>query len=180
MSHCYSSPLFYFLLFISIKADIDNTVYWPDNKTIKRKEDAVQLVAIFCIDDYNGMMFNHRRQSKDKILIEDVIELCNGQNIYMSEYTKNLFLEHENKVGIITADSNFLQTAPKGSFCFVEDLNIYSYLDKLDKIIIYKWNRHYPADLFFDTSILKNWTLKDIVIFKGASHEKITREVYVK
>lgn len=138
------------------------------------------MIAIFCLDDHNGMMFNHRRQSKDHNLLEDVMKLCNGQKLYMSDYSKSMFLQHSNKVENITADPDFLQLAPAGSYCFIEDRNIHSYVNKLEKIIIYKWNRHYPADLYFDVSILKDWTLNEIIDFKGRSHEKITREVYEK
>ena len=122
------------------------------------------------------MMFNHRRQSKDNKVIEDIIKLCNGQKLYMSEYSKIMFQQYEN----MEADPDFLQLAQYGSYCFVEHHNINSYMDKLEKIIIYKWNRHYPADLFFDVSTLKNWELKEVEDFKGTSHEKITREVYEK
>lgn len=126
------------------------------------------------------MMFNHRRQSKDSKLLEDVVKLCNGHKLYMSEYSKNMFLQHKNMEENITADPDFLQLAPAGGYCFVEDIVIHSYMDKLEKIVLYKWNRHYPADLFFDTSVLRDWVLKDVVDFKGSSHEKITREVYEK
>lgn len=138
------------------------------------------MIVILCLDDHNGMMFNHRRQSKDNKVIEDIIKLCNGQKLYMSEYSKIMFQQHENIEKNITADPDFLQLAQSGSYCFVENLNINSYMDKLEKIIIYKWNRHYPADLFFDVSTLKNWELKEVENFKGTSHEKITREVYEK
>ena len=94
------------------------------------------MIAIFCLDDHNGMMFNHRRQSKDTKLIEDIIKLCDGQKLYMSEYSKIMFQQHENIVKIITSDPDFLQLAQSGSYCFVENLNINSYMDKLDKIII--------------------------------------------
>ena len=51
-------------------------------------------------------------------------------------------------------------------------------MDRVEKIILYKWNRHYHADHYFDISLLDGWVLNDIVDFKGSSHEKITREVY--
>lgn len=73
---------------------------------------------------------------------------------------------------------NFLQLASAGDYCFVEDSDIHPYMDRVEKIILYKWNRHYPADHYFDISLLDGWVLNDIVDFKGSSHEKITREVY--
>jgi hypothetical protein len=126
------------------------------------------------------MMFNNRRQSKDSLLLEDLMKLCNGQKLYMNEYSKTMFQQHKNRLENITADPDFLRLAPAGSYCFIEGVNIRSHMDKIEKIILYKWNRHYPADLFFDASILKDWMLKDVMEFKGSSHEKITREVYEK
>ena len=33
------------------------------------------MKLIVCLDDKNGMMFNKRRQSRDRVLIENVLEL---------------------------------------------------------------------------------------------------------
>ena len=33
------------------------------------------MVLIVCVDDHNGMMFNHRRQSQDRILRADILNL---------------------------------------------------------------------------------------------------------
>ena len=51
--------------------------------------------------------------------------------------------------------------------------------DKITEIIVYRWNRDYPADLFLDID-LKDWELAETAEFAGNSHEKITREVYRK
>ena len=37
------------------------------------------MVLIVCVDDHNGMMFNHRRQSQDRILRGDILELTEGK-----------------------------------------------------------------------------------------------------
>ena len=50
---------------------------------------------------------------------------------------------------------------------------------EMQKIILYRWNRVYPADLYFDID-LKNWHLKESNDFAGSSHDKITEEIYVK
>ena len=50
---------------------------------------------------------------------------------------------------------------------------------EMQKIILYRWNRVYPADLYFDID-LKNWHIKESNDFAGSSHDKITEEVYVK
>lgn len=31
------------------------------------------MTLILCLDDENGMMFNHRRQSRDRVLISEML-----------------------------------------------------------------------------------------------------------
>ena len=49
----------------------------------------------------------------------------------------------------------------------------------IEKIILFKWNRNYPGDFFFDIDVTSNhWILQESKDFPGSSHEKITMEVY--
>lgn len=46
---------------------------------------------------------------------------------------------------------------------------------------LFRWNRVYPADQYFDRSLLTcGWTLRETEEFPGFSHAKITKEVYKK
>ena len=126
------------------------------------------MKLIVCLDDKNGMMFNKRRQSRDKILIEDMLELCKGEKLYTNECSAKLF--PENTIEIF---ENIEQIG--NSFCFAEDFNVNE--EHVGEIIVYKWNRLYPADTYFNID-LKNWNLIESVDFEGSSHEKITREIY--
>ena len=57
--------------------------------------------------------------------------------------------------------------------------SINNYIEKIDNIIIYKWNRIYPSDLYFDIDIKNGqWKLIETEEFQGSSHEKITKEIY--
>ena len=71
----------------------------------------------------------------------------------------------------------YMSKAEENDFCFIED-GVYS-TDNADEIILCKWNRHYPADKFFDTDLkalgFKKVNTEDIA---GTSHEKITIETY--
>ena len=49
------------------------------------------MKVIVCVDDNNGMMFNNRRQSRDRILIEDVVKNVVGGNLLMAPYSAPLF-----------------------------------------------------------------------------------------
>lgn len=128
------------------------------------------MKVIVCVDDRMGMMFNKRRLSQDYLLIKDVLTLTNG-HVWMNEYSSSLF----QKEGII--DNDFLKKSD--DYCFVENVDIKPYLYKIDELIIYYWNRKYPADMYFDVD-LSEWKMLDHIEFKGNSHEKILRERYVK
>ena len=39
---------------------------------------------IVCLDDKNGMAFNHRRQSRDRIITETIEELVKGSTLHFS------------------------------------------------------------------------------------------------
>ena len=125
------------------------------------------MKLIVCLDDNNGMMFNNRRQSRDKILIENVLELCKGEKLYTNEYSAKLF--PENAVEICEN--------PENGYCFAENFTVDE--NDVEEIIVYKWNRVYPADVQFNID-LKKWNLAETVDFEGSSHEKITRERYVR
>ena len=125
---------------------------------------------VVCIDDDGGMLFNKRRQSRDKILIENMLELCKGEKLYTNEYSATLF--PENSV-VISEDFESIENG----FVFAE--NTIPNEENIEEIIVYKWNRVYPADTFFNIS-LDGWSLAETVDFIGSSHEKITRERYVR
>ena len=123
---------------------------------------------IVCIANNNGIMFNKRRVSKDALLIERLKGITKENKIYVSEYSKSLFDGFDNLVLSIENLTN-------NDFYFLEDED---YNGNIDKIIIYKWNRDYPADLYFEIE-LSNWTMISSTDFVGSSHDKITKEVWV-
>ena len=135
------------------------------------------MTVIVCVDDQMGVLFNNRRQSQDRILRERRMELCKEHTLWMTSYSKKQFEDNDNS-SICVAD-NFMIAADNDSFCFSEGTPLSCYLDKIDKIVLYKWNREYPSDVTFDIN-LSNWSLNSTFEFQGSSHEKITEEVYVK
>ncbi|QIB69336.1 ribonuclease Z [Aminipila butyrica] len=135
------------------------------------------MIVITCIDDHNGLMFNNRRQSKDFVVQRDIIEIVKHRPIYMSEYSYKMFADFHSP-NIRVEDESLLK-AKQGEYCFVENQRLLNYEDKIEKMIIYRWNREYPADVFLDLS-LDSWKRVETEDFKGSSHEKITREVYRK
>ena len=124
---------------------------------------------IVCIANNNGIMFNKRRVSKDALLIERLKGITKENKIYVSEYSKPLFDGFDNLVLSIENLTN-------NDFYFLEDEN---YNGNIDKIIIYKWNRDYPADKYFDID-LSSYELISTQDFQGSSHDLITEEIYIK
>ena len=49
--------------------------------------------------------------------------------------------------------------------------------EKIEKVILFHWNRDYPADTYFTLDI-SGWTLEESEEIAGYSHEKITKEIY--
>ena len=132
---------------------------------------------IICLDDNNGMMFNKRRQSQDRILRADLKEFIKDKDLYMNNYSYKLYKDIDN--GNIKVSENFLEQCTENDFCLVEDKLLNNYINKINNIIIYKWNRIYPSDLYFDINLISNsWELLETKEFEGTSHEKITRIIY--
>lgn len=133
------------------------------------------MTIIVCIDERRGMLFGGRRQSRDRILTHDVWEISGGE-LLISPFSKLLFEGYPVRVS-----EQPLKAAKKGDFVFIEDADIAPFIDKAEKIIIYNWNRRYPADVRLEIVPEEHgFTRKDSCDFVGSSHEKITREVYEK
>lgn len=137
------------------------------------------MIAVVCVDEENGMMFHGRRQSQDRILRENLIRECGENILHMNEYSAKMFKENVGTQMVVSED--FLCDAKTGEFCFVENRDIGDFLQKLESVILYKWNRRYPADFYLSISFpSENWVLERTEEFTGSSHEKITKEVYKK
>ena len=136
------------------------------------------MKIIICIDERRGMLFNNRRQSKDRVLLEDVKNIVGAKRILCSPFSEKMLTE----AGVLHISTpNFLDIASKDDFCFVEDVSIINYISRIDTLIVYNWNRLYPADLRFEIiPELFGFQKKSIFDFIGSSHEKITRELYEK
>lgn len=132
------------------------------------------MILIVCLDDNGGMAFNRRRQSKDSAVRRRILELTRGKRLLMTPYSKKQF-EEEN--GII-ADENFLENAQTEDYCFAEVSSLSAFEKDAEKIIAYRWNRVYPADVKLDIDLQNGWEMVSSTDFEGSSHEKITEEVY--
>ncbi len=133
------------------------------------------MIIVVCLDDLDGMLFNNRRQSRDRQLTADLLNLVGDGVLWMAPYSLSLF--PDDAPCRIEACDDFLQQAGEREYAFVEDRDVRPYLEKTEEIVIYRWNRRYPRDLTFQAD-LRDWDLVSETQFSGYSHEIITREIY--
>lgn len=141
---------------------------------MKRQEDAMILAV--CVDDKLGMLFNKRRQSKDRELRKDLLSLTD-QTLWVNEYTAKQFTDDEKMW--LNVQEDYLDDIDENELCFVENLPLTGHEEKVTKLILYRWNRIYPSDVLFPFD-LSNWELESEYEFKGHSHDKITRCIYTR
>lgn len=133
--------------------------------------------VILCCENSNGIMFNNRRVSKDTFVVQKIVEMTKDCKLWMSKYSYSMF--KENDVSNINIAENVLVEAADGEYCFLEGELLMQCEKWIEEIVLFKWNRDYPADFKLDID-LSAWQLKHTEEFVGNSHECITMEVYSK
>lgn len=137
------------------------------------------MILIAAIDDTYGMMFNHRRQSQDRVLRQRILHLTAGHTLWMNTYSAKQF-DAELSPNIKISEM-FLNEAQVGDFCFIENSAALPYERKVEKIVLYRWNRIYPGDFYFDIPLKAHgWKCRRTTDFPGNSHTCITEEVWSK
>ena len=134
------------------------------------------MKLIVCLSDDNGMMFNHRRQSRDRILIADMLQHVGTAPLWVTPYSASLFPEDCASLHVVPDPT---KVAGENDYCFVEDTPLPQGLDNTNEIIIYRWNRLYPSDVFF-TCNTSAFSLIKSDEFVGSSHDNITKEIWEK
>ena len=134
------------------------------------------MKIIVCLDDNNGMTFNCRRQTKDREVRRDMLFLVRDQELWLNTYSWKQF--DPNKIyPQIHVDENFPAHAPENAYCFLESSDYLINKYNVTEVVIYRWNRRYPADTYFEFDFT-GWKKESEKQFAGFSHEKITREVW--
>ena len=127
------------------------------------------MTLIVWVGKNGEMMFNRRRCSRDREVIADILAMYDPSEISVSAYSSSLF----DGARVI---SNLSEAT--GSVLFLEDLPLPAALAQAKKIIVYRFDRVYPADVRL--VIPQDFQMTESREFAGFSHEKITREVYEK
>ena len=132
------------------------------------------MKLILCIDDQNGMMFNHRMQSRDRVLIAELMTHVGAAQLRVSPYSVSLFPTDAPNVTVM---ENPCAAATAEDFVFVEDVELSPYWENVSELILYRWNRLYPSDVKFTEDMTK-FQLISTTAFEGSSHSEITKEVW--
>lgn len=132
------------------------------------------MTIYVCLDDRNGMRFNNRRQSRDSAVLTDIRASIPGK-LTIDPFSEKLILDAQIPYVLapeaLSADAHF----------FLEDRAGADVVPLASEVVIYRWNRHYPADTHWDIDLAGyGFVLKETVEFPGSSHEKITKEVYAR
>ena len=132
------------------------------------------MYIIICLDDNNGLAFNHRRQSQDRIVAEDISKTVGEKKLWITDYSRKLFQAVSN----LEISENPKGQAKKGEYVFQELETLDTDDEQIEQFIIYRWNRVYPADVSVEIGV--EWKLTETEEFLGFSHEKITKEIYCR
>ena len=136
-----------------------------------------KITVAVCVDDNLGMTFLGRRVSKDRVLVSEFMDTAKENRVFINSFSKKIFEAYE-KAEIVDSP---LEAADDGSYCFIENLPLKSHLDLISTLIIYRWNRIYPYDMKLDVDPEKEgFRLFETKDFAGSSHNKITKEVWVR
>lgn len=133
------------------------------------------MIVFLCVDKKNGMAFHQRRQSLDRVVRADILTMAAGKRIWMTPYSARQFTEQEAVPRVSEAP---LCEAEEGALCFVEFPPLAPSLERIEKLVLYRWDRVYPADQWLDLNLDSGFQLVSSCDFSGHSHEKITKEVY--
>ena len=98
------------------------------------------MIVCAAVDDRMGMTFHDRRQRQDRLLRQRLLELSAGSRPWVNHNTAKQFqdvvAEH------LIVDDDFLENAGEDDFCFVEDLPLEMYQNKIKKYFCFTGTGH--------------------------------------
>ena len=157
------------------------------------------MTGIVCLDQEDGLLFNGRRQSRDRVVTEKILSMTKGNSLWMSAYSRRIFPEDapvcvaEDLVGKLaepaesarkaaeqaeSAQKESWQQPGKASFCLIEEA-VDLENEAIGEWLVFRWKRVYPADVFLKFPE-DSWEKELIETFAGYSHEEIDLERYRK
>ena len=92
------------------------------------------MILIVCLDDKKQKMINHRRQSRDQAVTEEIQKICMGKKLWMSPYSDRLYGSLKGME--LTVNPDFLSLAGSGEFCLAESEGLAAYEESIEPIIV--------------------------------------------
>ncbi len=150
------------------------------------------MKLVICTDSRLGYAFNHRRQSADLRMRQDMFRRLGGAagGLFVNAYTERSLLrdgcfdaKEAARRGKNPAPSGraFLEAAAEaGGWAFVENVEVKGLWHRVDEILLYIWDKRYPADYAFPKALLSSFELTETAEFPGRSHDVIRLEHYVR
>ena len=136
------------------------------------------MTVFLCTDSRGGMIFNERRVSFDRKIIEDVIRYTGDGILYISDFSEDLFEDTEASVICVPEP---LYSAKDDAFVFIEKDSITPYADKIKRLIIYNFGEPYPYDERLDFKPTEaGFKLVSRRTFVGNTHDNVTREDFIR
>ena len=131
------------------------------------------MKVIYVLDKNNGVLFNHRRQSKDAFLVENIVSKVKQENgtLFVSDYSKELF--EGTDVSIQSLAEFDLSGAKENDFVYIQ---LEDYTGDLD-YYFYKWPSIYPSYKTLELPLNDAEVVKKEQ-FKGNSHDEIYLEIW--
>lgn len=137
------------------------------------------MIVVVCVDDRWGMSFHNRRQSRDSAVTVDLLAMSGESLLYVHPRSAELFAGMA--APHLRVEEAHMDRGGPGDYCLVENVDPTPLLPRAEGLVIYHWNRRYPADLYFTPDLTaQGWRLAERREFSGTSHERMTREVYTK
>ena len=137
------------------------------------------MKVIICVDDRGGVSYHGRRLSQDRLQRIDVIQRFASHGFCMKKETADLYHQIDKRCyQVIPA---WKQVLSSDRWWVSEDIEFLQWLDQLEELVIYRWNRLYPSDKKLLLSLpVADWRCILHDSFVGSSHAKIDVEHYVK
>lgn len=133
------------------------------------------MTLVACVEDRLGMLFHNRRLSSDRCVCERIETLSANTRLCVDAYSAKLFSGDR-----VHVSHDPGQDAQPGDILFAERSDFLQFAEKIERVVLYKWNRRYPYDKQFPADLLQNFHLLSIEDFSGSSHETVTQEVYIR
>ncbi len=91
------------------------------------------MIVLAAVDDNNGMMFNKRRQSQDRVLRDYILNLTRESRLWMNDYTGKQFNNNfnNNQDARIKIDNDFMEKAEPGEYCLIENISVNAFANIL-------------------------------------------------